>query len=149
MPRAAAAEAGRRKPQPKPDPSNPNSWELGEVVAEQGFTTDAAGKAKRHRPSWPPGRTARCWRRRTASARRSRPCCRSRCSSRTPRRCRSRCPNLVAAPKWTLEPGEEFMALWGTGYDKGRAFVEIEHRRKIVQASGPSRAPRSSRSSRR
>ena len=43
-------------------------------------------------------------------------------------------PEIVAAPKWTLEPGEEFQALWGTGYDQGRAFIEIEHRRKIVQA---------------
>lgn len=43
-------------------------------------------------------------------------------------------PDLVAAPKWTLEPGEEFMALWGTGYDKGRAFMEIEHRGKLLKA---------------
>ena len=28
---------------PAPDLSNPNSWPLGEVVAERGFTTDAAG----------------------------------------------------------------------------------------------------------
>ena len=41
-------------------------------------------------------------------------------------------PNLVAAPKWSLEPGEEFLALWGTGYDSGRAFVEVEHRGKIA-----------------
>ena len=42
-------------------------------------------------------------------------------------------PNLVAAPKWTLEPGEEFMALWGSGYDRARAFIEIEHRGKLLQ----------------
>ena len=30
---------------PAPDPTNPNTWELGEVVAEQGLTTDAAGRA--------------------------------------------------------------------------------------------------------
>jgi hypothetical protein len=43
-------------------------------------------------------------------------------------------PNLVAAPKWSLEPGEEFMALWGTGYQQGRAFIEIEHRNKILKS---------------
>ena len=43
-------------------------------------------------------------------------------------------PNLFAAPKWKLEPGEEFMALWGTGYDSGRAFVEVEHRGKKLQS---------------
>ena len=45
-----------------------------------------------------------------------------------------RVPNVVAAPKWTVEPGEEFLALWGTGYDKGRAFIEVVHRGKTVQA---------------
>src|ERR1043166_4174335 len=25
------------------------------------------------------------------------------------------------------------MALWGTGYDEGRAFVEIEHRHKMIE----------------
>ncbi|HPP53825.1 MAG TPA: alpha-2-macroglobulin family protein, partial [Thermoguttaceae bacterium] len=43
-------------------------------------------------------------------------------------------PSFTGGPKWTLEPGEEFMALWGTGYEKGRAFIEIEHRRKVIQA---------------
>ena len=42
-------------------------------------------------------------------------------------------PNLVAGPKWSLEPGEEFMALWGSGYDRARAFIEIEHRGKLLQ----------------
>src|SRR5207245_2555708 len=37
-------------------------------------------------------------------------------------------PHLLAAPEWEAQPGGEFMALWGTGYDEGRAFVEIEHR---------------------
>ncbi len=35
-------------------------------------------------------------------------------------------PNHLAAPKWSVEPGEEFTALWGTGYPTGRAFVELE-----------------------
>src|SRR5207248_3151404 len=43
-------------------------------------------------------------------------------------------PHLFAAPKWSLEPGEKFTALWGTGYDAGRAFVELEHRNRIIQS---------------
>ncbi|MGE5191310.1 MAG: alpha-2-macroglobulin family protein, partial [Deltaproteobacteria bacterium] len=43
-------------------------------------------------------------------------------------------PNLVAAQKWSLEPGEEFLAVWGSGYDSARAFVEIEHRKKLLQS---------------
>src|SRR5207247_7761413 len=42
-------------------------------------------------------------------------------------------PHLVAAPEWSVEPGQEFKALWGTGYDSGRAFIEIEHRHNLVR----------------
>lgn len=37
-------------------------------------------------------------------------------------------PFVVAAPDWEVEPGEELAALWGTGYETGRAFVEVVHR---------------------
>jgi hypothetical protein len=43
-------------------------------------------------------------------------------------------PHVLAAPKWSLEPGAEFTAVWGTGYDRGRAFVEVEHRGKKLQS---------------
>ncbi|MHC4707237.1 MAG: alpha-2-macroglobulin family protein, partial [Planctomycetota bacterium] len=42
--------------------------------------------------------------------------------------------NHLAAPKWSLEPGETFVALWGTGYDTGRAFVELECRGELLRA---------------
>lgn len=42
-------------------------------------------------------------------------------------------PNMLSSPAWSVEPGNEFMALWGTGYDAGRAFVEIEHHSRIVK----------------
>lgn len=37
-----------------------------------------------------------------------------------------RIPDWVGAQKWSSEPGETYWMLWGTGYDAGRAFVEIE-----------------------
>jgi hypothetical protein len=43
-------------------------------------------------------------------------------------------PDVFAAPTWTLEPGKELLAVWGTGYDAGRAFIEIEHRQKLLQS---------------
>ena len=46
-------------------------------------------------------------------------------------------PNLVAAPKWTLEPGEEFMALWGTGYDGPGVSGNRAPRQDRSKASGP------------
>ena len=66
--------------------------------------------------------------------------CRSTCSSRTAKQFPIQIPDFVGAPKWSLEPSEEFTALWGTGYDKARAYIEIEHRHKISRASGPNTA---------
>ena len=43
-------------------------------------------------------------------------------------------PNHVAASTWRVEPGDSFKAIWGTGYRKGRAFVEIVHRKKVLQS---------------
>ena len=43
-------------------------------------------------------------------------------------------PDLLAAPAWTIEPGTEFVALWGSGYQGARAYVEIEHRGETLQA---------------
>jgi len=42
--------------------------------------------------------------------------------------------NHFTAPKWSLEPGESLVALWGTGYDTGRAFVELECRGELLRA---------------
>lgn len=43
-------------------------------------------------------------------------------------------PNLLDAPKWQLEPGEKLQAIWGTGYDRARAFVEIERDGKVLKS---------------
>ena len=42
--------------------------------------------------------------------------------------------NVFAAESWTIAPGEEFVGIWGTGYENGRAYVEIEHRGEVVEA---------------
>ena len=44
----------------------------------------------------------------------------------------TRVANVFEAEAWTVEPGNDFVGLWGTGYETGRAYVEIEHRGKIV-----------------
>ncbi|MCC9656906.1 alpha-2-macroglobulin [Rhodopirellula sp. JC737] len=42
-------------------------------------------------------------------------------------------PSLFVMPKSSLEPGETFEAIWGTGYESARALVEVEHRGKLLQ----------------
>ena len=122
-----------KKPAPKPDPSNPNTWELGEVVAEQGLTTDATG-----RTSWTTKLDAGAYRAKFETQDRFG----KKITALLPlnvlapeaKKFPIKVPNLVAGPKWTLEPGDEFMALWGSGYDRARAFIEIEHRGKLLQS---------------
>jgi len=124
---------GKRSTEPTPDPSNPNSWELGAVAAEQPFKTDASGaqelkfdlKAGIYRAML------------ETRDRFGKPV-----TARLPvqvvdisrKQFAVRIPNHVAAPRWSLEPGDSFLALWGTGYEIGRAYVEIEHRRRIVKS---------------
>ena len=46
----------------------------------------------------------------------------------------TRIPNYFDAKSWSVEPGETFVALWGTGYESGQAYVEIEHRGEILKS---------------
>ncbi len=105
---------------PKPNPSDPNSWPLGEVVAEHGWTTDAGGNA-----------TFSC--QLEAGAYRAVLETQDRFNKKVTAKLPIRVfdpaakkfavkiPYSLAAPAWIAEPGQEFMALWGTGYDKARA----------------------------
>ena len=118
--------------EPKPDPSNPDSWELGQELAAREVSTDDKGKglATFKLP-------AGAYRVMLEGEDRFG----KKISSRLPitvlqpdaKKLALKLPNLVRAPKWELEPGQEFAALWGSGYDKARAFIEIEHRRKVLQ----------------
>ena len=119
--------------EPEPDPSNPNSWLLGDVVEERGFTTDAEGNAS-YTFKLPAGPYRAMLETQDRFGKKV--------TARLPmqvldpkaKKFAIKIPNKVAAPAWTLEPGEELSAVWGSGYDKARAFVEIEHRRKILES---------------
>ncbi|MCY2989013.1 MAG: MG2 domain-containing protein [Planctomycetota bacterium] len=121
------------KPQPPADASNPNSWPLGEVVQERGFTTDAAGNASFSFPLEAGVYRAvldtqdRFGKKVTAQVP-------IQVLDPTAKTLSIKIPDLVAAPAWTVEPGTPFTAVWGSGYEQARAFVEIEHRNKLVQS---------------
>ncbi len=116
----------------EPDLSDPNNWPLGAVVAERGFTTDTNGLAKLdfHLP-------AGAYRVVLETQDRFG----KKVTGRLPLQVVSpgadklaiKVPEVLAAPTWEVQPGEDFTALWGTGYDAGRAFIEVEHRGKLIQ----------------
>ena len=115
-----------------PDQSDPKNWPLGPVVAETGFTTGTNGIAK-----LPFKLAAGEYRAVVESQDRFGRKVTGRLPVRvlqpTNPRLAIKIPFLLAAPKWSAQPGDDFLALWGTGYDAGRACVEIEHRNQIIR----------------
>ncbi len=45
----------------------------------------------------------------------------------------ARVPFWTGAAEDVAQTGTEYTALWGSGYDRARAFIEVEHRGRIVQ----------------
>lgn len=118
---------------PPPDPANPNSWALGEVVLQQAVTVDGSGQAK-----VPAKLAAGIFRvkfetqdnfGKTVTAELP-----LRVLDPGAAKLSIKIPHLLAAQKWSLEPGEEFLGVWGTGYETARAFIEIEHRQKLLKS---------------
>ena len=111
--------------EPRVDPANPDSWELGAVVAEQPFATDLTGKTKASATL-----QAGIYRATLETKDRFGKIVTARLTVEVidPQAGHYdvKLPNHFSSPKWSVEPGETFHALWATGYDSGRAFVELE-----------------------
>ena len=118
---------------PEPDLSNPNSWPLGPVVAERAFATDASGTAAELFPL-PAGPYRAVLETEDGSGKPVTAILPVQVLDPAADRLAIKIPHAVAAPRWQWEPGETFTALWGTGYEEGRAYVEVEHRGKLVQS---------------
>ena len=118
--------------EPAPDATKPESWALGAVVAEQRFATPAGGRVV-----IPVTLKAGLYRVVAESTDRfGKPVtARETFEVIDPAATRYgvKVPELFAAPKWYVEPGEKFSAFWGTGYPSGRLFVELECNGKLLQ----------------
>jgi hypothetical protein len=119
--------------EPLSDASNPDTWETAELVNEQDFTTDAQGQV-----TLAATLRAGIYRAvlqtedhfgKAVTARQT-----IQVVDLQAEHFGVRIANYFAAPSWSAEPGESFLALWGTGYDTGRAFVELECRGKVLHA---------------
>jgi uncharacterized protein YfaS (alpha-2-macroglobulin family) len=114
------------------DLSKPDNWPLGQVVAEQGFTTDKEGRATL-KFQLPTGFYRVMLETQDGFGKKV--------TARQPLRvlrpadakCALRVPQVLAIQSDPVEPGGTFTAVWGTGYEQGRAFVEIEHRGKLIR----------------
>ncbi|MFT5853559.1 MAG: hypothetical protein ACI8XO_000800 [Verrucomicrobiales bacterium] len=120
-------------PAAAPLTSDPNSWPLGEVVAEKSIATAAAGTAEA-KFELGVGNFRAIFTTRDRFGKEIQAQLPLTVLDPDAKSLAIKVPQIVAAPEWKAEPGEEFMALWGTGYDKGRAYIEIIHRRKTLQS---------------
>jgi len=119
--------------EPPKDLSDPSSWELGEQVAEESFETDGAGNAK-----WFVPLDAGVYRVKLETRDRFG----KSVSALLPievldldaKKFTIQVPERFYTKQGSVEPGETFRAVWGSGYPTARVFVEIEHRGKILKS---------------
>jgi hypothetical protein len=115
-----------------PDLSDPNQWPLGEVVQRDDFQTDDKGHATLE-VTLAAGEYRAVLDTKDRNGRPVTALLPLRVLDPTSATFPVRVAHHLSAESWTLEPGQSLEAIWGTGYDAGRAFVEVEHRGKIVQ----------------
>ena len=127
--------AGRRPPEPpRPDPADPETWAVDETIVEQQVATDkATGKSVVTAPL-PAGIYRATF---EIPAAGGVPAVKSTAlvevvdPAATAYRVKR--PFVVKAEKTSVEPGSMFQALVGTGYDAGRALVEISQSGRVLE----------------
>lgn len=111
--------------EPNFDATNPDSWPVGREVWEHAFTTDRAGRAEL-KATLPAG----IYRVSLATMDRFGHPVTARQTVQVidpeARQYPVKLANHFTAATWTVEPGDTFTALWGTGYPTGRAYIEVE-----------------------
>ena len=117
----------------EPQPHNPNSWPEDELIIESNFETDGAGRAA-IMAELSPGLYRATLETQDRFGKRVTAILPIQVLDPNARRLAIKVPHLFAAPRASVEPGEDFVAVWGSGYDTARAFVEIEHRGKVIES---------------
>lgn len=114
------------------DLSNPNSWPVGEVAFESVFKTDASGNQKLQM-ELPVGIYRAKLKTRDRFGKEVTAELPLRVLDLQAQRSDVKLPHTFVIEKASVEPGETFRALWSSGYDQAQAFVEIEHRGKMLK----------------
>jgi 5-hydroxyisourate hydrolase-like protein (transthyretin family) len=115
------------------DLSDPNAWPLGEIAAELAFATDASGTVTKDL-TLDVGAYRAILETQDDQGKTVTALLPLQVLDPAADRLAIKIPHLLASEKWHAEPGETFTGLWGTGYESGRAFIEVEHRGKILQS---------------
>jgi len=108
----------------------PIDWPLGNIIAQKSFTTGASGKTNVSF-SLPSGAYRAVLETRDRFGKEITALLPIQVLDPTASKLDLKIPHLLAAPKWEAQPGDDFTALWGTGYPEGRACIELARDNKI------------------
>jgi hypothetical protein len=114
------------------DPANPNTWKLGEVVQKNDFATDKDGKASAE-VKLSAGEYRALLETTDAAGKKVTALLPLRVLDPAAATFPVRIPHHFSMKSTKVLPGEEFVALWGTGYEQARVYFEIEHRGRILR----------------
>ena len=117
-----------------PPKDSVENWPLGRSVTTKAFRTETAGNTSVEIPRLPAGfyRAELTTKDRFGKAVTARKTLQV-LDPQAPRLA-LKVPNAFAAPSWSVQPGERFSAIWGTGYSQGRAFVEVSCDGRMLQS---------------
>jgi hypothetical protein len=134
MPRMRRGGAGRVPRPPESDPADPQTWAAGEAVFEEQLATEQATGKKIATANLPAGIYRATFEipaagevpavKATTLVEVVDPAAKTYGVKR---------PFVMKPEKTSVEPGAEFQALIGTGYDAGRALVEISQSGKVLK----------------
>ncbi len=114
------------------DPANPLNWELGDLVHEEAFSTDASGKVVLT-VALKAGIYRAELESRDAFDKEVKAMLQLQVLDPAANKLAIRVPDLLTIRKPSVAPGETFEAIWGSGYDTARAFVELVSDGKVLQ----------------
>jgi hypothetical protein len=130
----AAAAASDARPKPVPAPADPDTWELGAAVVTREAATDAKTGRAEVTATLPVGIYRAVF---TIPGRAGGPDVRTESTftvlDPAAERYPVRRPFAMAAGEKSVEAGREFRAIVGTGYDRGRALVEISRAGRVLK----------------
>jgi uncharacterized protein YfaS (alpha-2-macroglobulin family) len=116
-----------------PDLSKINAWPTGDVAMEKELSTDESGSAETSF-KLEPGAFKAIFETNDPSGNRVRTEVPLLVSDIRSDKFAVKIPNHFQVKNKATEPGEEFVAVWGTGYDSGQAYIELEHRGRVLKS---------------
>ncbi|MEC8989529.1 MAG: MG2 domain-containing protein, partial [Verrucomicrobiota bacterium] len=130
--RLIGGSAWPRGEEPEVDGANPETWPLGQAISTHDVETDTKGQAKVE-AKLTVGVYRAVFETTDRLGKPVKAILPLRVVDPTAEHLTIRLPQIVMSKKQSLEPGETLRLFWGTGYEIGRTFIEVEHRHKIIQ----------------